>query len=78
MNLLKNHSGFSLWVRSCENHTLLKRRSAWPFFAKTPGLIGGMDVEDEQLKCNPLRAVLKNPQGAEGAVGGWGGSCLSH
>ena len=29
-----------------------------------------VDVEIEQLKCSPVRAVLKNPQGAEEAQRG--------
>ena len=29
-----------------------------------------VDLEIEQLKCSPLRAVLKNPQGAEEAQRG--------
>lgn len=75
MNLLKNHSWLSLWGRPCENHGLLETKSAWPFFSKSPSLMEEVDVEVEQLKCSPLRAVLKNPQGAEGAQRG-GVSCL--
>ena len=61
MNLLKNLTCSSLWVRQCEKHWVLEMESVWPFILKAPRLVREVDVEAEQLKCSAIRAVQKIP-----------------